>query len=114
LTNIASTHLLKPYFKRPRPVAELDAVNFMVTMKKYGWAFPSTHTAMAAALSVVLWRDYPKARPVLAVFNACVGFFCVYTGGHYPLDVAAGLILGVVIGLVVNFLKNKAAYTGKR
>jgi membrane-associated phospholipid phosphatase len=57
---------------------------------------------MAAALATVLWEDYPAARPALALFVMLVGFFCVYTGGHYPADVAGGFILGVIIGSLFN------------
>ena len=103
--DIISTFLLKPLFKRPRPFAVLPGVNFLVFMRKYGWSFPSTHTAMAAALATVLWDDYKDLRWIMALFVLFVGFFCVYTGAHYPSDVAAGLILGIIIGSLFNLLK---------
>jgi undecaprenyl-diphosphatase len=103
---LISALILKPFFKRPRPVAALPGVNFLVFMRKYGWAFPSTHTAMAAALVTVLWDDYKNLRPLLALFVLFTGFFCVYTGAHYPSDVLAGLVLGVIIGSLFNLLKN--------
>ncbi len=106
--NIISSYALKPFFKRPRPPAVLPDVNFLVTMKKLGWAFPSTHAAMAAALAAVLWDDYQAARPLLALFALLVGFFCVYTGGHYPADVLAGYLLGIIVGMIFNKIKNTA------
>ena len=104
--NGLNTHLLKPAFGRLRPPAELDGVNLLVTMKKMGWAFPSTHTAMAAALCAVLWGGAPKARPYLAGFTALIAFFCVYTGGHYPLDTVAGAVVGTAAGAVFAVLKD--------
>ena len=106
-TEIISTGFLKPFFRRPRPVAALPDVNFLVFMRKYGWSFPSTHTAMAAALVVVLWDDYRDLRPWFALFVFFVGFFCVYTGAHYPSDAVVGLILGIIIGKVFNLAKRK-------
>ena len=105
--NIINSKILKVIFKRQRPVAELVDVNFLVVMKKFGYAFPSTHSAMAAALVTVLWVDYKKLRPYLAGFALLVGFFCVYTGGHYPLDVLFGLLTGILIGMIFNLLKYK-------
>lgn len=103
--NLLSTYVLKPFFGRLRPPAALPDVNLLVEMRKFGWAFPSTHTAMAAALVTVLWNEYKNLRPVMALFVLFMGFFCVYTGGHYPLDVLGGLILGIIIGTVINILK---------
>jgi len=104
ITNVISSRLLKPLFARKRPVAELPDVNFLVEMRRLGYAFPSTHTAMAAALAAVLW-EYKTARPYLALFVLLTAFFCVYTGGHYPLDTAAGLLLGIVTGRAAVYLK---------
>jgi membrane-associated phospholipid phosphatase len=103
--NFTSTCLLKPFFKRLRPMDALPDVNFLLEVRKYGWAFPSTHTAMAAALVTVLWDDYKNPRWVMALFVFFVGFFCIYTGGHYPADVLAGLFLGVIVGTIFNKIK---------
>lgn len=104
ITNVISSRLLKPLFGRKRPVAELSDVNFLVEMRRLGLAFPSTHTAMAAALAAALW-EYKTARPYLALFVFFTAFFCVYTGGHYPLDTAAGFLLGIITGRAAVYIK---------
>ena len=114
LANIVSTHILKNIIKRPRPVIALEDVHFLVNMRYINYAFPSTHTAMAAALATVLWGDYKKARPYLALFTVCVGFFCIYTGGHWPLDVLAGLALGIIMGMIINIFKCRAVAPVRR
>jgi undecaprenyl-diphosphatase len=111
--NLLCAFLLKPVFRRPRPFEALQGVNLLVTFRKYGWSFPSTHTAMAAALAVVLWDDYKEWRWLLALFVFAVGFFCVYTGGHYPSDVVGGLFIGVIIGKIFDLLKKRTAQTQK-
>jgi membrane-associated phospholipid phosphatase len=62
---------------------------------------------MATAIAAALWDDYKPARPYLAAFVFFVGFFCVYTGGHYPSDVAAGFIVGLATGRAMNFVKKE-------
>lgn len=107
ITDIICTFILKPVFRRPRPFQALEGVYFLAGFRRIGWSFPSTHTAMAAALAVVLWADYSRARLPAALFVFFVGFFCVYTGGHYPSDVAAGFILGIIIGKIFDLVKRK-------
>ena len=41
----------------------------------------------------------------LAIFVFLTAFFCVYTGGHYPLDTAAGFVLGVIAGRSAVYIK---------
>jgi membrane-associated phospholipid phosphatase len=105
IANFISGAVLKNVFKRPRPYLMVPGARLMVVMHRNGYAFPSTHTAMTAAFAAVLWDDYPDLRPYLSAIVVLVGFFCVYTGGHYPSDVAAGLVLGIVTGRSMYFMK---------
>ena len=91
--NIASTYVLKPAFKRLRPVEALPDVNFLVTMKRYGWAFPSTHTAMAAALVTVLWDEYKGLRWAMALFVVFIAWVSSLAKRHIARTLAtlAGL-----------------------
>ena len=97
-TNILCTFILKPLFRRPRPVVSVPGMHQLAWVSKSSFSFPSTHSAMAAAISVVLWGDYPAARPWITAFNLALWFFCVYTGGHYPADVMAGVFVGLGAG----------------
>ena len=99
-----NSNVLKVFFNRRRPYLDVEGANLLVALKRHGLAFPSTHTAMAAAFAAALW-DNKAARPYLAAFVLFVAFFCVYTGGHYPLDTLAGFFVGVVIGRTMNFIK---------
>lgn len=60
-----------------------------------GTAFPSSHVAIALAisLSAFRWRRLPGV--VLLVLTALLGAGAVYGGFHYATDVVAGMALGV-------------------
>jgi undecaprenyl-diphosphatase len=74
-------------------------------------SFPSDHAALAFALSAGIFAA-SKALGVLALLLSFVtdGFARIYAGYHYPTDVAAGALLGIVAtAAVVRMLPAKRA-----
>jgi undecaprenyl-diphosphatase len=90
-----STDLLKFAIPRARP-----DVHALVA-RPHTHSFPSGHAAIAFASATVLGAAVPRARPLLYVLAALVAWSRVYVGVHFPLDVAAGALLGVGLGLAV-------------
>jgi undecaprenyl-diphosphatase len=90
--------LLKLSFARPRPAlwSRLAAAS--------GYSFPSGHAMASAAvyvaLAMVVAASRPSARAAVAVVAGvlvvAIGVSRVYLGVHYPSDVLAGWILGVI------------------
>ncbi|HEY3684376.1 MAG TPA: phosphatase PAP2 family protein [Streptosporangiaceae bacterium] len=68
-------------------------------------AFPSGHSATAAAFAVAVAAEAPivVAAPIL-LLAAAVGASRVYTGVHYPGDVIAGAALGTACGVLAGRL----------
>ncbi|MGK7311161.1 MAG: phosphatase PAP2 family protein [Candidatus Longimicrobiales bacterium M2_2A_002] len=65
-----------------------------------GAAFPSSHVGLAAVQTVSAARYAPKAAPLLGVLTVGIALGAVYGGFHYAVDVTAGLVAGVLLGLV--------------
>lgn len=59
-------------------------------------AMPSSHTAYAVVMSLVLARWYPKLRPLLLMLAGIVGTCRVLFGGHYATDVIIGAACGAI------------------
>jgi membrane-associated phospholipid phosphatase len=53
--------------------------------------------------TVVSWR-LPRFAPLLFAVAALIAYSRVYVGVHYPLDVFAGAVLGMVVGKVLTRL----------
>ncbi|HZQ02559.1 MAG TPA: phosphatase PAP2 family protein [Gaiellaceae bacterium] len=63
-------------------------------------SFPSGHATTSFACATVLAAAVPRLRFPLYLLAAAVAWSRVYVGVHYPLDVLAGAVLGLAIGLV--------------
>ncbi|MDP3731894.1 MAG: phosphatase PAP2 family protein [Candidatus Omnitrophota bacterium] len=92
-------YFLKAWVVRPRPFAVLTEVNLL--MKAGGFSFPSGHAALAFMAQTVLSRVFKKWRITLFMLALCVGFARIYAGVHYPLDVLAGIIIGIGLGYIL-------------
>ncbi|GLZ14423.1 hypothetical protein Acsp04_46580 [Actinomadura sp. NBRC 104425] len=90
----------KHAFGRRRPAADLVPpirIRFRLPTSP---AFPSGHSASAAAFATGAALEAPAAVAAPIALTACaVAFSRVYTGAHYPGDVLAGLGIGLAAGL---------------
>ena len=93
----------KDIVARPRPL--IPRADFLVAADRE-YAFPSGHAMIVsagAATALALFRDSPRKLAIslaLAVEAALVCISRVYVGGHYPLDVVGGILLGVGISFI--------------
>ena len=65
------------------------------------FSFPSGHAATAAAVAAVLVRAFPPAGPLFVFVALFGGIARVYFRDHYLIDVIAGALLGLAVGLPV-------------
>ncbi|WP_067803430.1 phosphatase PAP2 family protein [Actinomadura formosensis] len=88
----------KSYIQEERPCrAVAGAVHIAACPSPGDWSFPSNHATIAAASAaaiVVAWR---ALAPVVLPLAALMAFSRVFVGVHYPHDVAAGFLVGVVV-----------------
>lgn len=99
VTSLVVNQPMKLAGDRPRPDREGAGVpeERWVRMPTSS-SFPSGHSASAAAFAVAVGDVLPGLRWPLRVAGSVVAFSRVYTGVHYPGDVAAGVLSGLVIG----------------
>jgi undecaprenyl-diphosphatase len=89
----------KQAFRRKRPVVDLVPPIRIRWKLPTSHAFPSGHSASAAAFATGVALEAPRRLAVpVAVTAAAVAFSRVYTGAHYPGDVLAGLGVGALAG----------------
>lgn len=95
------TELIKILVDRPRPLDELTNVNTILSAS--GPSFPSAHASRAFAVAALLFLRVPRRSGILAVVIASlIAVSRVYLGVHWPTDVLAGAVLGIILAYLFN------------
>lgn len=105
IADLLGTYALKETVQRIRPCNEpalTGQVRLVVQHCSGGYSFASNHAANhfgLATFAVLTFGPVFKRWMYLAyVWAGLISFAQVYVGVHYPLDVAAGSLLGVLAG----------------
>jgi undecaprenyl-diphosphatase len=93
----AAFMVLKRRFRRRRPCDLAPHPVFQVRPPD-AFSFPSGHTMNAFAIASVLALRFPPLATALYLLAGCVGTSRVVLGLHFASDVAAGAVLGALIG----------------
>jgi undecaprenyl-diphosphatase len=89
---------LKRVARRPRPETVTDH-EFWLRIPS-DTSFPSGHAASSALMAVLLSEDSPFA-PIWVALAAGIGASRVHVGVHHGSDVAAGWMVGALMGVAV-------------
>lgn len=100
---LACNVILKPLIARARPCDINTAVQLLVS-RPTDYSFPSGHAAASfTAAAVLLFEKHPLRIPAF-VLAALIAFSRLYLYVHFPSDVLAGALLGILIGYLAHLL----------
>ena len=100
--------VIKNFVKMPRPFAD-GKVSCVREYTATGYSFPSGHTQNFATWSTLVALKIKKLSVwiVTVVLILLVAFSRMFLGAHYPMDVIAGAVLGVLFAVVGNAIYEK-------
>jgi len=110
-----TTNLFKNYFQRLRPVnnTDLDDVIHFVH-KRSSFSFISGHASNSMAAAFFLYKvlkPYLKYMGFIFLWPLVFAYSRIYLGLHYPGDILAGYIWGIIMALLLmklyTFLRDK-------
>lgn len=93
---------LKHLIGRARPRLTDNTVFIGPSWKSSYDSFPSGHTTLAFCLAYILALYFPRYRLVFYGFAIFVGLERLQDLSHFPSDVLAGAILGLIIGKLLS------------
>ena len=109
LSTILGEGILKHVVARIRPSGDIPVINFLIA-KPLSYSFPSGHTASSFAVAGILskyFKDYSLGFFTLA---SLIAFSRLYLYVHYPTDVLAGIVLGLICSKITLYIFNKTEY----
>ncbi len=100
---IVSEVILEPTIARVRPCDASIGVNAVIGVSHSGYSFPSGHTTISFAIATVIcmMSDSHKSKISAVLLAIIIAFSRLYLGVHYPTDVLAGMLIGIVLAVIV-------------
>lgn len=105
LSRLAITELIRLIWHRSRPFID-HQVNQIIEHSASG-SFPSGHVAFLFALAMAVYFFHKNWGIVFLILGLLVGLARVFVGIHYPLDIGAGIVVGILSAIIVKILIRK-------
>ncbi|KJR70729.1 undecaprenyl-diphosphatase [Bacillus velezensis] len=99
-------------YSNHQPFAVLSNVNKLVDHAVDN-SFPSDHTILFFSISFSFWLVYKKTGWIWIIFALSVAVSRIWVGVHYPFDVAAGALFGIISAVLSYWIVPRLALTKK-
>ena len=114
LTDIISSHMIKPNLFRLRPCQDpnlIGTIRVLATYCPQSSSFTSSHAAnhfgLATFASFTLYPFAGKWIYLTYLWAGLIVYAQLYVGVHYPTDILGGAVVGTMVGLLTSWIYRK-------
>ncbi|HWO96100.1 MAG TPA: undecaprenyl-diphosphatase [Bacillus sp. (in: firmicutes)] len=109
VTAEAAGKIAGQFHSNHQPFAELPDVNKLIE-KSVNNSFPSDHTILFFSVCVSFWLFRKKNGFLWMMLAFSVALSRIWVGVHYPADIAAGAIIGMISAVTVYWIVPKSNF----
>ncbi|AZV56564.1 phosphatase PAP2 family protein [Clostridium sp. AWRP] len=100
VSTIAGEGIVKHIVRRTRPCNQQNSLNMLIS-KPISYSFPSGHTLSSFAAAEVLSMYFTEYKLIFIGIAFLIALSRMYLYVHYPTDVIAGVILGILCSKLI-------------
>ncbi|MBE0429054.1 MAG: phosphatase PAP2 family protein [Thermoleophilia bacterium] len=100
---LLANYIIKAALGRRRPAPAGEELKPLVGVPS-SRSFPSSHAAMSFAAAIFMTFIHPGLWPLFLGLALAMSWSRVYVGVHYPSDVLAGTLVGLIMGGAILWL----------
>lgn len=100
LNAIVGEGILKHLIQRPRPFVTMPTIQLLIPEPR-SFSFPSGHTSTSFVAVGIICSQLRRYKVQVIVLACLIAFSRLYLFVHYPSDVLAGIVQGLVCAKIV-------------
>jgi len=100
ISTIVGEGIVKHIVRRVRPCNKQDSIA-LLSLKPISYSFPSGHTLSSFAVAEMLSMYFTQYKLIFMSIAFLIALSRLYLYVHYPTDVIAGIIIGVLCSKVI-------------
>lgn len=106
LSRLVITNIIRWLLPRSRPFIELG-INPLFDYDPLKSSFPSGHAAFYFAIATIVYSWNKKTGILFYIASFLISFARVFSGIHWPSDILAGAIIGILSGWLIILFSRK-------
>jgi undecaprenyl-diphosphatase len=106
VTRFVIAEIIRKIWFRPRPFVS-HQVNQLINYNSLEASFPSGHACFYFAFSTIIYFYNKRLGIAFYIFSLLIVFSRVFVGIHWPSDILAGAVIGIIMGIILNKLFKK-------
>lgn len=99
--------IIKTSVERLRPY-QLDETVSLIIKAPREYSFPSGHTLCSFGCATAVFINRKRTGICLLVLASLIAFSRLYLYVHYPTDIVGGILLGILVANLANFIVNRS------